>query len=60
MDKIVIDFNSVHYSNECDEISFKWDGNSIVPKLLQFENDESPILVNIDFSSNDTFSKFEQ
>ena len=60
LDKIAIDFNSVHPSNNRDEISFKLDGNSIVSKLSQFENDESPILVNIDFSSNDTFSKFEQ
>ena len=47
-------------SNNSDEISFKWDGNSIVPKLLQFENDESPIVVRLDCSWNDTFSKFEQ
>ena len=60
MDKIIIDFNLVQPSNDCDEISFNWDGNLIVFKLLQFENDESPIVVRLDCSWNVTFSKFEQ
>ena len=60
MDKIVIDLNSLHLSNECDEISFNWCGNSIVSKLLQFENDDSPIIVKFDSFPNIIFFKFEQ
>ena len=42
-DKIVIDFNSVHSSNKCDEITSNWGGNLIVLKLTQCENVLLPI-----------------
>ena len=57
MDKIIIDFNLLQPSNDRDEISFNWDGNSIISNLLQFENDDSLIVVRFDCSWNDTFSK---
>ena len=60
MDKIVIDFNLLHPSNECDEISSNWGGNLIVLKLIQYEKILFPIIDKFDSSSNDTFSKFEQ
>ena len=58
-DKIMIDFNLEHPSNKLDEISFNFDGNLIDTKLIQFENDCSPIFLKFDGSWNDTDSKFK-
>lgn len=53
LDKIIIDFNSWHSSNDPDEITFNWGGNLISVNLTQFENVLSFIIWSF------VFSKFE-
>ena len=58
-DKIIIDFNLIQPSNNFYEISFKWCGNLIVLKLIQYEKILFSIIVKFVSSSNVIFSKFE-